>query len=195
MHSRQALKDVKQTLGWSIALGVILIILGVCAIASPYATSLAVNIFVGWLFIFSGISQLIYAFQSRGFGPFILKLILSGLYFGIGVVLLRDPLAGALSLALTIGIFLLVDGICRVIMAFELKPLPQWGWVLANGMIMIVLGILVGAEWPIDAPWAIALFVGLGLISTGLSTLIFALLAHNALERLPQPSIQQLERT
>jgi hypothetical protein len=54
--------------GPSVAWSILLIILGLLAIASPLAASLGVVIVIGWLLLFDGVTQVVHAFQSKGAG-------------------------------------------------------------------------------------------------------------------------------
>jgi uncharacterized membrane protein HdeD (DUF308 family) len=169
-HHRQ----IGQGAGWAIALGILMIILGIVAIASPFIASITIELLLGWLFVIGGILQGVYAFQqNRDGSSMALKLILAVLYLVAGILLLLNPLAGAISLTLIIGVFFFVDGVFRVIWAFQLKPAPQWGWVLVNGILMIILGILIWSQWPFNALWILGLLVGVGLLVNGIATLVF----------------------
>lgn len=169
----------EQDAKWAIALGILMIILGILAIISPFFASLALEFFLGWLFIFAGIVQVIYAFrQNRGTGSLVLKLLLALLYLGVGILLITNPLAGILSLTLLVGVFFFVDGIFRVIWAFQVKPQSRWGWILFNGILMIILGILIWSQWPFNAPWVLGLLVGIGLLFNGIATLIYGTTAQ-----------------
>ncbi len=76
---------------------------------------------------------------------------------------------------LIIGIYFFIDGIFRVFLGFQLKPAANWVWVLLNGILMIILGILIWSEWPFSAIWVLGLLVGIGLLFSGISTVVFAL--------------------
>jgi uncharacterized membrane protein HdeD (DUF308 family) len=170
---------IQQNSGWAIVLGILMIVLGIIAIAAPVFTSFAANLVLGWLFIFAGIVQIIYAIQhhQRGSSLFI-SLLLSVLAIVAGVVLLVNPWAGVISLTLLVGIYFFVDGIFRVFLAFQLRPNLRWGWVLFNGILMIILGILIWSQWPFNAPWVLGLLVGVGLLVNGLATLLYGTTAR-----------------
>jgi uncharacterized membrane protein HdeD (DUF308 family) len=175
-------REIRQSTAWSIALGIFLIILGLIAIAAPFFASVAVGLFFGWLLIIGGILQGIYAFRhSRSDRSFAIKILLSVLALIAGILLVVDPLAGVASLTLIIGIYFFIDGIFRVIMAFQIKPGANWGWVLANGILMIILGILIWSQWPLSAVWALGLLVGIGLLFSGIATIVFAMAARSSL--------------
>jgi len=172
---------IEQKPGWAVGLGILMIVLGIVAIAAPVLTSLAVNLVLGWLFIFGGIFQGIYTFRhhQRG-GSLVLSLVLALIALIVGILLVANPLAGVLSLTLLVGIYFFVDGIFRVFLAFQLKPQPRWGWVLINGILAIVLGILIWSQWPFNASWLLGLLVGIGLLMNGFATVIYGATASNS---------------
>lgn len=159
--------------GWFVGLGILMIVLGILAIARPLFASLAIELLLGALFVLGGIVQLIYAFRSHGAGSLALKVVLGLLYLAAGVLLLLNPLAGVVSLTLVVGIFFFIDGVLRVFLAFQVKPASNWGLVLLNGIITIILGILIWSQWPSNAPWILGLLVGIGLLVNGLFTVMF----------------------
>ncbi len=170
---------LRQNRGWFIALGIIMILLGLLAIALPFATTLAVAILLGWIFIIAGIIQIVHAFKSRGVGVFLLELLLGILYIVVGIMLLRNLLSGVITLTLVVGISIFISGVFRVIQAFQLRPAANWGVVLVNGIVSIILGILIWSQWPFNASWLIGLFVGISLCLNGALVLMFALASGN----------------
>lgn len=176
MESRSPIKNGS---GWAIALGIVMILLGVIAIAAPIFTSLTAELMLGWLFVIGAVVQAFYAFQSdRNNLPIWIKLLLSILYLAVGVLLLLNPLAGIVSLTLVVGIFFFVEGVFRVALAFRSKSNPRWGWSLVNGILMIILGILIWSQWPFNASWILGMLVGLGLLFNGFGMLILGTAAQ-----------------
>ncbi|WP_346289783.1 HdeD family acid-resistance protein [Sphaerothrix gracilis] len=171
---------------WGVILGIVMIVLGVIAIALPAVASLAATFIFGWLILLSGIAQAIYAFQSRRAGQIALKLILGLLYAIAGLVILLNLFEGALAIAFVLGVFILVQGIFKVILAFRLKPAASWGWVLINGILGIVLGILIWNQWPFEALWILGLLLGITLFIDGLALSLFSLAARKALSDEPR---------
>ena len=154
--------------GIGIVLGVLLVILGLIAIARPLYATIASTVVFGWLFIFAGIAQIVYAFRSHGVGQIIWKLVLGVLYLGAGIVVLSNVLGGAIALTLILGITIFVEGVIQVILAFEIRPARNWGWVLLGGILGIILGIFIWSEWPFNAIWLLGLWVGINLLSDGI---------------------------
>lgn len=154
--------------GWLIAWGVLLIVAGVLALLMPVIAALATALYFGWLLILSGGFEIAYAIQARAHRGFGWKLFSGLLILTLGVAILAMPMAGVATLTLLVGSFLLLAGIARSILAFQLRPLPRWGWVLFDGVLSIVLAFLVMAGWPQSSLAFIGLLTGFSLIFTGI---------------------------
>ncbi|HEY9615319.1 MAG TPA: HdeD family acid-resistance protein [Microcoleaceae cyanobacterium] len=174
-------QELQQGLGWTLALGILIAVLGVAAIVFPIVSTVALTLFFGWLFIAGGIFKAVYAFQVHGVGSKIWRLVLAALYVGAGIFMLTYPLKGALTLTVVLAVTILVESVLEVIMAFQLRPAPNWGWMLISGVLGIVLGILIWNQLPINALWIIGLLVGINLLMSGLWITMFSLSARRAL--------------
>jgi uncharacterized membrane protein HdeD (DUF308 family) len=176
--------------GWTNAIAILMIVLGIIALAQPAAgiafpffASVASTLMFGWIFIFAGITQIIYAFQSRGAGQVIGKLILGLLYLLSGIFVVANPLGGVLALTLVLGITIYVQGIIQVAIAFQMRRLsPNWGLMLVSGMIGIVFGIFVWSNFPFSAVWLIGTFIGINLLFDG----VWMLTLHSGQRRVLQ---------
>jgi len=166
--------ELKSSVSSSIIIGVLLILAGVAAIAFPSFSTLTAEIWIAWILVFSGVSKLVYAIQSRAETGFVWKLLLGLLYISTGVFLLANPLEGVLTLTLTLGIFLLIEGIFEIAFAFQVRPQPSWVWLLGNGVTTLLLGGLIWAQWPFDGAFAIGLLVGISLLFSGFSRIALA---------------------
>jgi uncharacterized membrane protein HdeD (DUF308 family) len=164
--------QVRNNSGWAIALGITMIILGIIAIAAPIFTSFAAEQILGWLFVIGAVVQAFYAIRSdRQNLPVWIKLLLSILYLAVGILLLANPLAGVVSLTFIVGVFFFAEGVYRISVAFR-KSHPRWLWMVINGFLMIVLGILIWSQWPFNAAWILGMLVGFGLLFNGIGMLI-----------------------
>lgn len=159
--------QAKPSGGWGIAIGVILVILGLIAFARPFYATIATTFAFGWLFIIAGVGQIIYAFGSRSAGQVLWKILLGILYLIAGIFLVNSPIAGALSVTLVLGITIFLQGIIQVIMAFQIRPGRAWGAVLVSGLLGIILGIFIWSNFPFNAAWILGLFVGVALLVNG----------------------------
>ncbi len=159
----------------SLLTSIFLIIFGIVAIFLPSVSTIVAETWISLILASSGIAKLIYAFQSRQEGGFVLKLLLSVLYIATGVYLFIYPLQGILTLTLLLGSFLLTEGVFELFLAFRLRPQQNWVWVLADGIVTLGLGGLVWFQWPSDAPWLIGTLLGASIVSTGVSRLMLSL--------------------
>ena len=170
----------------SFMLGILMIVLGTVAIARPLFAGITANFYLGWVFIFGSITQLVYAIQTREEGPFIWmllrNLLIGVLYLVAGLLLLIYPLDGLLTLTLIVGASILGSGLTRIFWAFLWRSDSDWGWILARGILATVLGILVLVDWPNNTPWLIGLLVGINLISDGIGIASFSAVARETID-------------
>ena len=178
--------DIKKDVNGSLLIGVLLVVLGIVAIALPAVSTVFAETWIAAIIISAGAAKLVYAFQNRNDAGFIWKLLLSVLYIATGVTLLVYPLTGALTLTLLLGSFLLSEGVFELILAFRLRPQQNWTWSLSNGIITLILGGIVWFQWPSDAPWIIGTVVGASIVSTGVSRVMMSLNARSALSNSDQ---------
>lgn len=179
--------ELKKATGWSISLGILMVIAGIFAISLPLATGLGVTIWLGWILNFVGVTELVYAWQSRDEDrvSFILKLAVGLLYLGGGIFLLVNPMKGAMTLTLMLATFLLFEGIFEMMLAFKLRSLsPSWGWVLGHAAVTLLLAGMIWSGFPNNSAWVIGLLVGINIISSGISRIMLSLAARSVL--LPQ---------
>ncbi|HEY9846154.1 MAG TPA: DUF308 domain-containing protein [Candidatus Caenarcaniphilales bacterium] len=161
-------------------IGVILIVLGIAAIALPAVSTIFAETWLAGILVAAGAAKLVYAFQTRTDGGFLWKLLLSILYIGTGVTLLVSPLTGVLTLTLLLASYLLTEGVFELILAFRLRPQQNWTGVLVNGVITLLLGGAIWFQWPFDAPWLIGTLVGASILFTGVSRVMLAWNAGSA---------------
>jgi uncharacterized membrane protein HdeD (DUF308 family) len=166
---------VKRASGWSIVWGIVMFLCGILAIALPLETSIGIVIILAWVILFAGIAHLILAFQSRGIGAVLWQLLL-GVAYGIAAIyMLTHPLLGVLSLTLVLAIFLLFEGVLEIALYFRIRQVRNSGWVLFDGIITLILGVLIWTHWPSSAVWLIGTLVGISLIFSGISRIMLAL--------------------
>lgn len=166
------LAEAKKNSGLLIFLGVLTVIFGVMAIAAPLITGITVAVFVGFLLLFTGIMRIVYAFKSGQWGSGIWGTIIGLLGAVAGLLLIFRPMAGLLTLTLLLAVYFFVDGISEIIAALKIKPDQGWGWVLFNGVIALLLGIMIWRQWPMSGQWAIGVLVGVHILITGWTMIV-----------------------
>jgi uncharacterized membrane protein HdeD (DUF308 family) len=162
-------QEAKKNAGWLVALGVLTVIAGVLAIASPAIGGMSIAALIGFAMVFAGVARSVGAFYAGSFGQGTLAFIGGMLTFAAGVILVARPGIGLASLTLLLGGFLLVDGISGAVLAFKVRPEKGWGWMLFSAAAGVVLGFLLLREWPLSGLWAIGTLVGINLLFAGFS--------------------------
>ncbi len=166
------LVEAKKNAGLLIFLGVLTVIFGVMAVGAPLIMGVAVSMFVGFLLLGSGIARIVHALKSRQWGTGFWGTIIGLLGVVAGLLMIFRPMVGLMTLTLLLAIYFLVDGICEIIAAFKIKPDQGWGWVLFNGIIALLLGIMIWRQWPVSGAWAIGVLVGVHILITGWTMII-----------------------
>src|SRR3954468_825816 len=165
---REAMRDtVKRYSLWYLIQGVLLIAAGILAIIYPVLSSTAVIVLLGWLLIISGVVQGLSLIGARQVPHFWLQLISVILAVLIGCLFLRDPAQGLVTIALLLIVFFMIEGISKVVFALTIRPFPNWGWVLASGLVGILLALILWANLPVTALWLVGVLLGINLISVG----------------------------
>ena len=176
---------VKEAVGWSIGLSILMIVAGVLAIALPQVAGIAVNIVVAWLLVFSGAAHLVFAWYTRTAGGVFWELLLGLIYGFTGAYLLLHPIGGLVALTLALAIYLFAEGILELILSFMLRPLPGSAWLILDAIITLVLAVLIWKTWPSSTEWVIGTLVGISMIFSGTSRLAFSLAARTAVQKMP----------
>ena len=160
--------------------GIILIVLGAAAIVVPPIATLAVTIFVGWLFLISGIVGLFTTLKMRGVPGFFWSFLSAILAIAVGALLIGRPGGGAFTLTFLLITFFIVEGVVSVMFALDhRKELPgAWGWMLASGVVDLALATMILAGLPGTAAWAIGLLVGINMTFGGVALVAMALQAR-----------------
>jgi uncharacterized membrane protein HdeD (DUF308 family) len=184
----EARRQIADNWGWFLALGILLIIAGVAAIAFPLLSTIATKIALGWIFLFAGALIVVHAFSIRQWQGFVLSLLIGLLYLVAGGWLAFTPFAGVVALTILLAALFLAEGVLEVILGLRVRPHEGWGWLLLSGLIAIAVGVLIAAELPSSAAWAIGLLTGINLLSSGVSFAALALAGRRAGRGAPAPA-------
>ena len=175
----------------SLVLSIVLIIFGLLAITLPMASSIGVVIVIGWLVIFDGLAQLVHAFQSKGIGHIVWKLLVSVFYLVAGGYLIASPALGAAGLTLVLGIFLFAEGIADIVAYFATRKSGASQWMLLDGIITLVLGFMIWNRWPVSSLWVIGTLVGVSMLMTGITRLMMALAVRKVASHLGESPLRE----
>lgn len=168
--------------GWFLALGIVLILAGLAAIAFPFLSSIAAKVVLGWLFLIGGVMMIVHAFQAPGWGGFLWEVLIGLLYVVVGAYLAFFPIAGLLTLTIVIAALFIAEGIFEAIMAFRIRPHEGWIWLLLSGIAALAVGVIIAMGLPESAVWALGLLVGINLLFSGWSYVFLALAGRRAHE-------------
>jgi uncharacterized membrane protein HdeD (DUF308 family) len=172
--------EVRLNHRWFLILGIALFVLGIAAIVFPFFATLTVELLIGWVLTLSGGIQLVHGFRNTKWRGFIFSLFGALLSLGVGIMLLIYPLTGVLSLTLLIAVFLIADGLFRILLALRLRPFDHWAWLLLSGVLGLGLALIILSQWPQAAAWIIGLLVGIDLVFAGWTTMMLATAARRS---------------
>jgi uncharacterized membrane protein HdeD (DUF308 family) len=179
----QEASSVRKNWGWFLALGIVQIVVGTLAVSFAFTATLASVVTLGVLLLSAAGAQIVAAVLARDWGGFFLFLLLGILYTVVGFLTLQHPLLAADGLTLLLAAAYLVGGMFRIIVAL-VERFPSWGWVLLSGIVTLLLGIAIWAQWPYSGLWVLGLFVGIDLIVNGATWAALAVGVRNELARL-----------
>jgi uncharacterized membrane protein HdeD (DUF308 family) len=173
---------ISEKWGWFLALGIVLIVVGMAAILFPLVSTIAAKIMLGWLFLIGGVFMVLHAFSSQGWQGFVWSLLIGVLYLIAGGYLAFFPLTGLLTLAILLAALFLAEGVAEIIMAFRIRPHEGWGFMLLSGIAALAVGVMIALDLPGSATWALGLLVGINLLFSGWSYIFLALAGRRASE-------------
>lgn len=166
--------EIVQYWGWFLAFGIGVLVLGIAAVVRSFAATVVSMLFFGWLLVLASgieIAQAVMVGHWAGFFQHLLAAILFGI---AGLLIVTRPVISAEVMTMFMAMFFLVGGLFQIVGSVAVA-LPGWGWQVADGLITVVLGLLVLAEWPASGLWVIGLFVGIDLIFYGCAWIALAL--------------------
>jgi len=177
---RLGLKSLQRKWGWFVALGIALILLGTIALGAAVFFTLLTVVFFGVLLLIAGGVQVVEAFGAGQWSGFFWHLLIGLLYIVGGLAAVIEPLPTSIWLTLFLGFAILFNGVLRSVMAFQLREMPNWGWMLLSGIVAVFLGLVIVAKWPISGLVVIGLFVAIELIISGWSCIVIGLMARHS---------------
>jgi uncharacterized membrane protein HdeD (DUF308 family) len=182
MTQLSPLTPVRQASTWSIVWGVCLIILGMLAVASPVIAAVAVNVVISWLIIVAGVVHLIAAFQANRAASVVWRVLVGLAYVFFGLYLLANPALGVVSLTLVLAALFLIEGIFDIALYFQTRSTQRSGWILFDGIVTLLLGVLIYRHWPSSSAWAIGTIVGISLIVSGVVRVMLSVGVRRAID-------------
>jgi len=164
----------------SVLWGVLLIVFGVMAVGSPFLAAVAVSVVVAWLIVLAGIVHLMLAFRVHGAGSMIWKVLVGIAYLCFGIYLILHPVLGVASLTLLLASLFLIEGILNIVLYVNMRPIHGSSWMLIDGIITLLLGLMIYMQWPSSSAWAIGTLVGISMIFSGVARVMMSLAVRKA---------------
>jgi len=165
---RDAMRDtVRRNSLWYLLQGILMVVTGLLALIYPSLASVAIVRLLGWLLIISGVLQGIGLIGAGEVPYFWMELLSAVLAIVIGVLLLRHTDAGLLLFSVLFLIYFMIEGMVKTIFAFIIRPFPNWGWVLASGLLGIVFALYLWANLSTVSDWMLGVLLGVFLLVEG----------------------------
>jgi len=172
--------SIRSNSGWFLALGVVQIIVGILALSFSFSATIASVALLGSILLIAAGAQTAAAIVARSWRGFFLSLLIGILYGEAGVLTLAHPIAAAEGLTLMLAAAFLAGGMFRIVVSL-VERFPSWRWVLLNGVITVLLGVMIAAQWPVSGLWMIGAFVGIDLVVNGTTWSVLATGVRSAL--------------
>jgi uncharacterized membrane protein HdeD (DUF308 family) len=180
MAQNAPIEMVRKASTASVIWGILLIVFGMVAIGLPLLAAVAVSALVAWLIVLAGVVHLMLAFRAHGAGSRIWKLLVGIAYVCFGGYLIVHPLLGVASLTLLLASLFLIEGILDIVLYVKMRPIHGSIWVLIDGIVTLLLGVMIYMQWPSSSLWAIGTLVGISMIISGAARVMMSLVVHKA---------------
>src|ERR1700722_203781 len=150
--------------GWSITLGILLIIAGLLAVAVPFFAGVAASVYFGCLVLFAGVAHLVYAWSQRKAGAILWQILIGIVYLAAAFYMLALPVAGVVALTLVLAFYIAVEGVLELVVFSLLRRLPGSAWFLVDGVVSLLVASLILFHWPSSSLWAVGTLGGLSML-------------------------------
>jgi uncharacterized membrane protein HdeD (DUF308 family) len=159
---------------WLIIWSIVVFVCGILAILLPLTFSVAIAFIIGILVLVAGIVHFAFAFHTRSISGFFWQILLGALYETAAIFLLANPLLSIFSLTVMLATFLLAEGVLELALYFHLRRFRYSLWLLLDGIGTLILGFVMIRQWPPDSPEIIGTLIGISLMLSALSRIIFS---------------------
>lgn len=164
-------------------LGIALIALGVAAVLAPAVAGSAVVMVIGLILLIAGIVPIVRGLKAGASTEKAMSLTLGIVAALAGIAVIGHPLLGLAFLTLLLVGYFLVEGVWKIVVSFRYKPATGWKWLLASGVLSLILGLLIWSQWPVSGMWAVGVLVGVNLLGTGLALVTLSSTLNKSLDR------------
>jgi uncharacterized membrane protein HdeD (DUF308 family) len=177
---RAAPAGASRNFGWFLFLGIVFVIGGLLSLLAPVLASVAASIMIGAALLVGGIFQIVHSFQVRDWGPFLWQLLVGVVIIVGGAAMVFYPLLGAVALTWVLAVVWIAKGAAQLMFAFRMRPRRAWGWMLAAGVVAVVVGLMVLLAWPFSGAFVPGILVGISLLFTGWGYIMLAMAERSA---------------
>ena len=167
VDSQGWVSEARSNAGMLKMLGVVQIIVGILALASPLVTGVGIVMLIGIVILVAGIVRLFGAFKAGSFGAGVLALLGGLVAIVVGGYLLSRPGAGLATITWILALYFVISGVGELIVGFGMKPVKGWGWTVFSGAVGLVLGVMIWRQWPMSGAWLVGTLVGVYFIMGG----------------------------
>jgi uncharacterized membrane protein HdeD (DUF308 family) len=176
----EAVRHLRAKWGWILALGIVFLIAGVIALGSVVIATASAVLVIGVMMVMAGVAEIIAAFSVKSWGRAALWIVLGALYVFAGIICFTNPFEAATILTLFLGLALIIGGIVRMFLAWQMRHAGKpWGWVVFSGIISVLLGLIIVSHWPVSSFYTLGIFLGVDLIFIGSGWISIALALKN----------------
>lgn len=169
--------NLKENSGVAIGMGIILILVGLVAMASPLMAGVSVAMMVGAMLLVGGIAQLIFSFKSS---MGIASILFAVLTIMMGMYMLMSPGAALGALTIFLAVYLIISGFAEIMISYQARPAEGAGWAMFSGFLSVILGGLIWSQFPLSGAWAIGILLGVRLFFSGMTLLMLGVFARKA---------------
>ena len=163
-------------------IGIILIAMGAFSLVAPVVAGASLTFMVGLALLLAGLGQSFLAIKVGMSGRGLMVGIVGLLTFLVGVYMVRQPVSALTTITVFLALYFMASGIVECVEAFKLRPIPGWGWILANGLITLLLGLMIWKQLPFSGIWAVGVLFGIKLVFSGFTMVTLAGLVKEELE-------------
>lgn len=160
---------------WFIALGVIVLIAGVIATLNLFAATVVSILFVGAMMLVGGFVEIVHSFGVKTWGGFFLWFLTGVLYAIAGILTFYNPLLASVIMTLLIAASLIAAGVARIWIGISQRRSSGWGWMVAAGILTLIVGVVILLRWPINSLWVLGMFLAVDLMFQGWSYILYGL--------------------
>ena len=165
-HQEDQVEELQKHWIWFLILGIALMVLGLLAIGHAAIATKAVIKVTGLVLLLTGVVQIVTAFWAPKWSGLLVQVLFGILYMVVGSMLAQQPKEAAALITLMMAVFFIVGGIFRIVLALDMQ-FHNWGWVLFNGIVTLLLGMMVWSNWPEVSIVVIGIFVGIEILVCG----------------------------